>query len=513
MIRNFRIQDWLQSVRCETEYECIQPPTERPAKRTRIDEPLDPAWDGADRFTADTPVAFGTPSLTEAGDALSRSQKRSNDEMEMRANGNMSSGSDGPVPPLGIWSCFNLDPEQSPKAYPTVSLPSSIKRAPPESPKNPISVFTVLEKPINIAGTTSAAMLPRDVQCLYTAIQQNVKYRQAVIPYGVKEQGLVDDMIPSSFFASATDIDPVEARLIHATLCRIMRAAVKSERCYRHEAAWNNVVHTPLLELLCGQREDTEFEIPLKRATAGFEPMMASTISGNSIPRLAGQGNALACSVSVISTEDPSAGTPETLMLKPHAMDLNQVHSSSNSKTVDYALILELPKESMLFRCISDLTNELALRDNELGPHVNHTSYPPVQYAPIAASIATKSESSSQDPLIQLGIWTAAWHKRMLYLRSQLTWSGHTMTKQQLISLPLIRVVGHQWHVFFACDGGDSITIYGPISLGSTDDLISLYVLFASLKAIKAWIESEFYEGMKAWFNVEQEPPRFRASN
>ncbi|KAI6747502.1 hypothetical protein HG530_015882 [Fusarium avenaceum] len=48
----------------------------------------------------------------------------------------------------------------------------------------------------------------------------------------------------------------------------------------------------------------------------------------------------------------------------------------------------------------------------------------------------------------QLGLWIAAWHKRMSALGT---------SNEQIITLPLIMVVEHEWKLMFAYDQGDAI--------------------------------------------------------
>ncbi|KAJ8120219.1 hypothetical protein ONZ43_g3017 [Nemania bipapillata] len=496
MIPNLRIQDWLQSVQLEPSPDYNYGLVGRPVKRIRVSSSLNEALD------ARVPGALGTPLSTEAEDVTFRNKKRSGDEIKTESDEEMSR-----YAVLTTTSGLRLDLEQTPRSakaslpsLPSVlSVLSPTRRSRSQSPTKSRAIFPILEKPIKVAELTPAT-LPPDVQDLHCDIEDAVKYRQAIIPHGVKD--LLDRRLPSSCFSVAPSTDLTEEKLIHTTLCRIKRAATKSALCQRHEQAWNNLVHTPLLELLCRRENDTEHERPLRSVATEFEPVMAATIAGDSIPRLIGQSGALACSVS--STGESSEGTPGTPKPGLSAANPNQVHSSSSNKKVDYALVLGLPDESALLRRINGLTNEVALRDKEVAPHFNQTAYYPVQYTPIAVSIKTKVQFSPYDPLVQLGIWVAAWHKRMEYLRSQLQWGTAAATQQRLVSLPLIQVIEHRWQMYFACDAGVSITMYGPVNLGSTDDLIALYALFASLKVIKAWVESEFYKGLKRWLKVEE---------
>lgn len=111
-----------------------------------------------------------------------------------------------------------------------------------------------------------------------------------------------------------------------------------------------------------------------------------------------------ACSISVESASD--TGTDQS------SVTYGDVHSRSSSKKVDYVLAMDVGSNSRLQKVLSlHLHNEAI--DHGLIPHVNQTLYPPLQYSPIACSIETKVAVAAQDPMLQLGIWVAAWHKRM----------------------------------------------------------------------------------------------------
>lgn len=150
---------------------------------------------------------------------------------------------------------------------------------------------------------------------LFTKIEDAVVYRQAIIPCEVKS--FFDNRTPPSYFSLPSPAPDTEAAnrtkatLAHSTLCRIRRAAMTSARHQRHEQAWNNKVHSPLLELLCQSENDTEHGEPLRDAVVQWEPMMSATIAGDSIPRLSSRGGGMACSVSVSSTGESSQNEPK----------------------------------------------------------------------------------------------------------------------------------------------------------------------------------------------------------
>lgn len=101
-----------------------------------------------------------------------------------------------------------------------------------------------------------------------------------------------------------------------------------------------------------------------------------------------------------------------------------------------------------------------------------------------------------KDPLVQLAIWTAAWYQHMYDFREQLVGAG---PKPAFGSVLLIQVVGHAWHLYIEHDTASSIDIYEPESLGSTDGLIPIYVLYNSLEAIKEWVKDTFCTNMQTW--------------
>lgn len=86
---------------------------------------------------------------------------------------------------------------------------------------------------------------------------------------------------------------------------------------------------------------------------------------------------------------------------------------------------------------------------------VNQTAYTPVMFRPIATSIETKGEGGAEEGKLQLGIWTSAWHRRMVSLMSKLEQSGDgnsqslwasapRVAKSKLITLPLILILGNE---------------------------------------------------------------------
>lgn len=64
----------------------------------------------------------------------------------------------------------------------------------------------------------------------------------------------------------------------------------------------------------------------------------------------------------------------------------------------------------------------------------------------------------------------------------------------------LLEVVGHRWTLYFACDRGADIDLFGPLDIGGTQTLTDAYGLAASLQAAKEWIEGPFRQQVEEWF-------------
>lgn len=124
---------------------------------------------------------------------------------------------------------------------------------------------------------------------------------------------------------------------------------------------------------------------------------------------------------------------------------------------------------------------------------VNQTTYTPLMFRPIATSIETKAEGGAEEGKLQLGIWTSAWHRRMVSLMSMLKqrgdadsrplWAsvGRSTEVLQIVSVPLILVLGNEWKLIFACDRGDRLELLGEVPIGDTSTLLGLYTIVAVL--------------------------------
>ncbi|KAG8665082.1 hypothetical protein FPOAC2_14329 [Fusarium poae] len=113
---------------------------------------------------------------------------------------------------------------------------------------------------------------------------------------------------------------------------------------------------------------------------------------------------------------------------------------------------------------------------------VNQTGYPPLQFAPIACNIETKTTGIQQDGELQLSVWTAAWYQRMTMLVPE------RIAQHGIVTVPLLYIIGHDWKLSFASWREDRIEIIGSLVLGDTRTLLGSYTIVAVLRKIGDWI-------------------------
>ncbi|KAK3896736.1 hypothetical protein C8A05DRAFT_48346 [Staphylotrichum tortipilum] len=265
---------------------------------------------------------------------------------------------------------------------------------------------------------------------------------------GQKEERFFD-YLPVSLFAGTTEGATFQARIAHAEFYKIRSIKDRARECLalrRAEAAWNAKVHEPLLELALSRRH-------------------TSVICEN-----ATSARILPCFLPCLITGEVAEG-----------------------KMVDFVLAPDLGSESGLDIAIQNKLVELAKQMRSSGlasAHlcINQTDYPPLMRSPAAVTMETKVAGASlEEGRLQLGIWTAAWHRRM-----EMLGVGGGKPGPQLPTLPLILTHDHEWSLYFAVDRLDKIEIFGPMQIGMTDNLPNIYQLLTVLGFLGAWIDTTF---------------------
>ena len=223
---------------------------------------------------------------------------------------------------------------------------------------------------------------------------------------------------PSPRMAALAELDILVDLVATANSCRVLG---------RHEATWNMEVHSPL------------FRLALDRPDCAHVLVEAVTHASIAPPFLPPWKAAL----------DGTEARGETV----------------DSKRLDFVLALFVdpgsPREQHGWpgrRRETDSTLAEAIREAvasmPMSVGVNQLAYAPLRYSPIAVGVESKTGMSNlEEGRRQLGVCTAAWHRRMHALMAQKTY----MTGEKIVTLPLLLIVEHEWRLSFAVDAGDAI--------------------------------------------------------
>jgi hypothetical protein len=246
-----------------------------------------------------------------------------------------------------------------------------------------------------------------------------------------KEEGPFFDYLPlSSLFADRPEAASPQSRFALAEFYKIRAIERVARECLdlrRSEAAWNAHVHGPLLELALSRRH------------------------GSVVYENATSARILPCFRPSLVTGEVSEGKMVDFVFAPRL-----------SPDLDVAIQNRLIE-------LSTRAKSTTLASAQL--NVNQTDYTPLTRSPSAVSIETRVAGASlEEGRLQLGIWTAAWHKRM-----EMLGVGGGMQGPQLPTLLLILVHDHQWSLYFAVDRLEKIEVYGALPIGMTDSFPNIY--------------------------------------
>ena len=352
------------------------------------------------------------------------------------------------------------------------------------SPVKNITGLQRLDKPVmfySLDDNAGLRQLPEDVRQLYYDIFAVTKYQTGIYPaeiraeiealytghsppdsiyrkpeggngqhaMGHKEGGFFDYLPLFALFSGTIEGASFESRVAYAELHKLRSIKDHARKCLalrRAEAAWNTKVHDPLLELALSRRY----------TSVNYENAMSARI--------------LPCFLPYLITGEVAEG-----------------------KMVDFVLAPNLDSESELDLAIQNNLVEQAKQMKSSGlvsAHlcVNQTDYPPLMRSPAAVTIKTKVAGASlEEGRLQLGIWTAAWHKRMEALGI-----GGGKPGPPLPTLPLILTHDHEWSLYFAVDRLNRIEVFGPMQIGMTDNLPNIYQLLTVLRFLGAWVDTTF---------------------
>ncbi|KAL8346218.1 hypothetical protein RB598_000219 [Gaeumannomyces tritici] len=334
--------------------------------------------------------------------------------------------------------------------------------------------LTLLAKPVQFTDFSNPlSQLPPDVRDLYTKLRRLTRYTEPFIPEACRKflanMEDQDDWADAWFRPTEDEFQPWASSQIDEPLsslaCRqvdalaaIWRSALRCEKEGALECQWNQKVHSPMLELAAAST----------KCGVVCESIISVSIATTWLPALGNQ----------------SAGATVTEVVR--------------GKMVDFALALDLaeplvPSHAILHEALAAL---LATGETEDAQMVNQTGCDYLSLKPIAVSIETKVDvGPSREGTIQLGVWVAAWHRRIA--------AFGLVPHGGIITQPLLLCVQDSWNLYFACDRGARIEIVGPLELGSMKDLLSVYRVYEALRELCKWIGGTFCEWWKGVLGVQ----------
>ncbi|KAL8762709.1 MAG: hypothetical protein Q9184_001333 [Pyrenodesmia sp. 2 TL-2023] len=158
---------------------------------------------------------------------------------------------------------------------------------------------------------------------------------------------------------------------------------------------------------------------------------------------------------------------------------------AAKTKLVDFAIMVR-PQESSPLE--DTLERKCALMPSKT---INQTDASYIRNKPIAISMEVKRPAGNEDvSVVELQTWVTAHYNMLKVLLS----SNNALGKFELPVLPLIQVQGHMWNLWVAefKSGNNQIIIHRRISLGSTDKIVGIYQIIASLQRLAQWVAEEY---------------------
>jgi hypothetical protein len=301
-------------------------------------------------------------------------------------------------------------------------------------------------------------VLPSSVYALYKKVL-SLADKEGIMPREIRpavEQIWGEDLVRDHWFCDTGPAKGTEALQELQEMKRIVEQTRLSLDDYEDgRGFW---VYFPMLRLVFGDQQDPDTQ-PDEHAVVPEAIAFAGMVKA-CVPQIAADRDGLyACSYKESSTSGVSseAGTWNS------ARDLANSGKPGGGRKVDYALVLQCRRDSQLHVAISQAC--LSLQSQIGGKrHVNQTDHQKIQFKPIAVAIEAKRTTAGGDRVVQLGLWTAAWHTRMEQFRmlhaKPNPGSDAAGEGGWIVPLPLIAINGSAWNLYFACDVGTAIVSF-----------------------------------------------------
>ncbi|KAH7052045.1 hypothetical protein B0J12DRAFT_660368 [Macrophomina phaseolina] len=182
-------------------------------------------------------------------------------------------------------------------------------------------------------------------------------------------------------------------------------------------------------------------------------------------------------------------------------------YPSEKSRRVDYAIVLHA--EGQLEERINDIlrkeegqarggrpTEDRRTSGSNKRTSINFVNQDHVRTRPIAVIIETKKAMGNEDEALKQLRSCASDHYVRLRQLMRVTKSPDAEDTSKLPAVPLILVCGHEWKFFLAQAMQRRLRIFHSIQMGTTESMVGLYQLIASLRHLGKWV-SEVYQ---PWF-------------
>ncbi|EXL64302.1 hypothetical protein FOPG_19431 [Fusarium oxysporum f. sp. conglutinans race 2 54008] len=366
--------------------------------------------------------------------------------------------------PLRLGSIPSLPPSQSSLASSPGTSPSRKGRA--KSPVKNNNSLQDLEVPVNFLklGDYGVDVLSLDVHDMYERLQ-DINDKEDFVPGEMKDsiKKIIHRIKDRWFKKPQNPEDPDRLSLLTRELDLLRQIEFDAEQCELSdcsEASWNMWVHMPILRHVFSSHR-----------TIRVEPTLSAKIASNFVPTAKGKAAIV------------------------------------ESKMIDFTLLLWLNRGSPRTTShdtvvpekdvrLMDSIAETVWRQPVESQFINQSVYAPLRFAPIACNIETKTPTSANQGKLQLSVWTASWFKRMSEL----------VPAEKMPTIPLIHIVGHEWHISFASFHGSHIEIAEELSIGDTRTLLGLYQLVASLRRLGDWIETTYRQWAEVAFGETTRP-------
>lgn len=288
------------------------------------------------------------------------------------------------------------------------------------------------------------AALPSDVQDLYDALVM-AEHGEGILPPTLADiPGMnLRDIRPymwqqadkaTNTRSTGTGAQPSDRSVAdkHRRILEIVKLSNESSDLHRSEAAWNTMVHYPLLYELTSFSSVRVEPITSAQIDPAFRPSFPSQPYDDASSQKTGSSFSNMGSMSGYDSNAPSSRRNAT----------KSVH-----KMVDFALILA-PDEDL------EALIETFSKSSPTAT-VNQTAYYPLKSRPAPVFIETKTSAGNIEAAnVQLGVWIAAWHES---IRSIMRLSGDV---ERIITVPIIQVVEGVWTLMFAVDAQTEIVSF-----------------------------------------------------